>query len=206
MDQKQHWAAILSLEKFIPLDDPHPASAAVTIDGITFCSSILPWSTCGNKAPWNGKNLAEKTANALSILMPALPQQGLVWGGDWNQNLKGGWENVGTKEGQNLLNSAIKSLNLQVPTADLLHRLGTGHHTIDHIAVPSGWKVKSAKRIVAARNGKRLSDHDAYVIEGFEPNQWITENAYYRWVNAGRPEGLAWQHRLDAEKEFRDLK
>jgi hypothetical protein len=57
--------------------------------------------------------------------------------------------------------SAINSLKLKVPTAGLLHRLGSGHHSIDHIAVPSEWEVQSKDRVPATG----LSDHDAYVIE-----------------------------------------
>jgi hypothetical protein len=84
-----------------------------------------------------------------------------VWGGDWNQNLAEGWQHVGCQDGRNLLNTAIEALDLQVPSAGLLHQLGPGHHTIDHIAVPSGWQVKGAVSIVATGR----SEDDAYVVE-----------------------------------------
>jgi Uncharacterized protein conserved in bacteria C-term(DUF2220) len=164
MSRNQHWAGILSLQPLTPLADPHPASAAATIDGIIYCSSVLPWSTCGKKPPWVGKSLAEKTANTLSTLEAALPRQKLVWGGDWNQNLKGGFENVGSSDGRNQLIATIVRWQMQIPTAPLLHQLGICH-TIDHIAVPSEWNVKSARRILA----KGLSDRDAYVIEVEQP-------------------------------------
>jgi hypothetical protein len=164
MNKNQHWAGILSPQSLTALAEPHPASAVVLIDGLIYCSSVLPWSNCGSKPPWVGKSLAGKTAKTLSTLKAALPRQRLVWGGSWNQNLKGGYENVGSSEGRSLLISTLGSLNLQVPTAPLLHQLGICH-TIDHIAVPSEWNVKSARRILA----KGLSDRDAYVIEVEQP-------------------------------------
>lgn len=168
MGCKQHWAGILSLGALRPIADPHPASAAAIVNGITFCSTVLPWSTCGKEFPWVGSCLVEKTADALSSLLAALPHKDLVWGGDWNQNLKGGWEYVGTNEGQKRLKSEIRSLNLQVPTADLPHRNNVSH-SIDHIAVPVSWTVKRAERVAAENGGKRLSDHDVYIIEVDEP-------------------------------------
>jgi hypothetical protein len=49
-----------------------------------------------------------------------------------------------------------------VPTAELgAHR---GELSIDHIAVPKEWVVVSADQIPAESAGKRLSDHDAYVV------------------------------------------
>lgn len=37
--------------------------------------------------------------------------------------------------------------------------------SIDHIAVPNQWRVGSASRRVAETDDRRLSDHDAYVID-----------------------------------------
>ena len=97
---------------------------------------------------------------AIDSLTANLPKVDLVWGGDWNQSLTGERDYVGTYEGRTFLKSALESLDLQVPTADLFHQKGCGQYTIDHIAVPSMWKVK-AHRVVAGG----LSDHDAYVVE-----------------------------------------
>ena len=97
---------------------------------------------------------------AIDTLLESLPKSGLVWGGDWNHALTGS-ESAGSKGGRQHLRSAIQILNLQVPTADLLHQLGDGYYSIDHIAVPCGWVVQSAARIPTSG----LSDHDAYVIE-----------------------------------------
>ena len=193
---KQHWAAVLSGQPLVPLPNPHPASAAALIDGITYCSSILPWATCGNEPPWVGSSLAEKVVNTLSNLLAALPHQDLVWGGDWNQNLTGEWENVGTKDRQSILD-AISSFNLRVATADLLHQNSISH-SIDHIAIPFVWKFEKPIRVAATG----LSDHDAYVIQVYDPHRWISENAFFRWVNEGCIAGRALRHWLDAEDEF----
>jgi len=58
---------------------------------------------------------------------------------------------------------ALKRLELNVPTTGLSHR-GNYCHVIDHIGVPLSWKVESAERI----DTKRLSGHDAYVVEAQE--------------------------------------
>lgn len=163
MATKQYWAAILTRETFCALADPHAASAAGTISGVTYCATILPWAGCNKHSPgpWVGDTLEEMMKAAIDSLTSHLPKSDLVWGGDWNQNLTGGWENVGSIAGRAVLNEAIESFHLRVPTADLLHQLGPGHHTIDHIAVPSGWKVTAAARVTA----EGLSDHDAYIID-----------------------------------------
>ena len=39
----QHWAAVLSIEPLSPFrPDPHEASAAASVNGITYCSTVLP--------------------------------------------------------------------------------------------------------------------------------------------------------------------
>jgi hypothetical protein len=127
-----------------------------------------------------------------------LPQKGLVWGGDWNHTLTG-HRNGGSDGGRSHILTAIESLNLRAPTSDMLHR--NGHPTIDHIAVPSGWWVKSKKQVAA----EGLSDHDAYVVEAYDRDRWISENAYFRWSNEGCPGGRDWGHWFDAEHEFESL-
>lgn len=200
MGRKQHWAAVLSREALTSLPDPHPASAAAIVNGVTFCSTILPWATCGNGPPWVGKGLAEQAANAVFSLVAALPRKDLVWGGDWNQNLEGGWEHVGTNCGAGILNAATRYLNLKALTAGLFHQNSISH-TIDHIAVPTGWKVKSAARVQAAG----LADHDAYIVEVYDPRRWISENAYLRWMNESNPGDRTLPHWLEAENEFHAL-
>jgi hypothetical protein len=163
MARGQHWAAILSLLPLSPLPDPHEASAAAHIDGVTYCSTILPWSGCTTppSTTWVGTSLEENARPAIEQLTKALPKSNTVWGGDWNQNLAGGWHHVGSKGLRKSVEAAVSLLGLQVATADLPSQIGAGQNTIDHIAVPLQWKVRSATRISAMG----LSDHDAYIIE-----------------------------------------
>ena len=59
-------------------------------------------------------------------------------------------------------------LALQVPTRLLPHPID-GVLSIDHIAVPSTWTVTGTELHTAMRDGRRLSDHDAYVVEAMPP-------------------------------------
>ena len=160
MGRNQHWAAVLSLLPLERLKDPHEASAAAKINGVTYCSTILPWrGVQANSAPWQGSNHSEMTENAIKTLLSKLPKKDLVWGGDWNHSLIGK-EHAGSIGGRNHLLDAISKLELNVPTSGLSHR-GNYCQAIDHIGVPLSWTVESAKRIDA----RGLSDHDAYVVE-----------------------------------------
>lgn len=163
MAPRRRWAAILSRQSMASLADPHPASALVDIGNLRFCSSILPWRSCGGQFPWEGARHADRTKAALDQLLDSLPNSGLVWGGDWNHALIGG-EFSGSKEGRAYLLNAIAMLGLKVPTAELSHRL-PNCLSIDHIAVAQETEIISAERIDATDAGIRLSDHDAYVIE-----------------------------------------
>jgi hypothetical protein len=167
MPRGQHFAAVLSRDNLAPLPDPHPASAAAVVNGSTFVSFVLPWSGCQKypPTPWVGETVGQMVQAAIDTLMNALPRSGFVWGGDWNQNLVGGWEHVGSRDGRAVLELALQSLNLQVPTAELAHGVFDGSHAIDHIAVPSTWLVQTAVLVKAELAGKRLSDHDAYVVD-----------------------------------------
>jgi hypothetical protein len=130
-----------------------------TVNGLTFCSSILPWRACGADPPWIGTRHQEKTENAINSLMGNLPRERLVWGGDWNHALTGR-EYAGSMGGRRAILAAVDDRDLQVPTSGLGHRID-GLLTIDHIALDSATAVMSADRIVA----QDLSDHDAYVVE-----------------------------------------
>ena len=163
MVRGQHYAAILSRLSLHKLQDPHPASAAAVVEGITYCTSILPWSTCAHdvSSPWSGcLSVENMVGETIDRLMKELPDSNLVWGGDWNQNLVGGWEHVGSRGGCARIEEALKAWDLQAPTASLPHRL-VGSHSIDHIAVPMNWICSCAIRVDATE----LSDHDAYIIE-----------------------------------------
>ncbi len=163
MVRGQHYAAILSRLSLQALKDPHPASVATVVDGITYCTSILPWSTCAHdiSSPWAGGHTVENmVGETIDRLKAGLPDSNLVWGGDWNQNLVGGWEHVGSSGGCAKIEQALKAWNMKVPTASLSHQL-EGSHAIDHIALPMNWICSSATRLKASE----LSDHDAYIIE-----------------------------------------
>ncbi len=161
MAAKRRWAGVLSRSSMTPLPDPHPASAMASVGDWTFCSSILPWRSCGS-VPWGEGRHADKTRTAVDTLLKALPITGLVWGGDWNHALRGR-EYAGSIAGRAEIVAAIDALGLRAPTADLSHAL-PDLLTIDHIAVPTGSRITAAAQVEAALDGCRLSDHDAYVV------------------------------------------
>ena len=151
------WAAIASRSSMRPMPDPHGASAMAEIDGFTFCSSVLPWRGCKHEWIWMGSNTTERTAAAVDQIEEATPD---VWGGDWN-NAMSGYDGVGSSGARARIDEAIGSLGLTVTTKDLLSQK-LGVLSIDHIAVPSTWRTAPARRRSIAR---KLSDHDAYVLE-----------------------------------------
>jgi hypothetical protein len=169
----QH-SAVLTRKALAPLADPHPASAAAIVDGITYWSTTLPWANA-TESFWVGACQGEKTEAAIQSLLKGSPKSDLVWGGDWNHALIGPQYGA-SAAGRSHLLAAIQTLRLQVPTAGLLARLAPrsrriapkpgllsrGTYSIDHIAVPSTWITKSEARVMLAT---ALSDHDAYVIE-----------------------------------------
>lgn len=168
MARGQHYASVLSRKPITPLCDPHGASAAAVIDGIIFCSSILPWSACASEpsSPWFGQNsVGEMVQETIERLASNLPLSKVVWGGDLNQNLTGGWQYVGSKAGREIIEHFLDEMNLQITTGDLPHQRD-GSYTIDHIAIPKTWQCFHARRIDASK----LSDHDAYVIEAKRPS------------------------------------
>lgn len=163
MAPKRRWAGVLSRRELTALPDPHPASALARVDGLTFCSSILPWTSCGNRDPWHDGPHALKTKRTIDALLAELPTTDLVWGGDWNHALLGR-EWSGSKGGRTSIIDAVAKLNLEVPTTELPHAID-GLLSIDHIAVPNTSTVSNATRVSACRGSGRLSDHDAYVVE-----------------------------------------
>lgn len=160
MGRKQHWAGVFSRKPMQQLADPHMASAAVCLGGMTYCSTILPWRGCGPE--WGTGRHAEKTDAAVEVLLTQLRPGEVVWGGDWNHALVGK-ETAGSMGGRNAIKGALSQLRLNVPTTDLPHRLGGA--TIDHIAVPDTWMVEAARCVSAICDSKRLSDHDIYVVD-----------------------------------------
>lgn len=160
---RRRWAGIASRLPMASCPDPHPASAQAQIGATTYVSSILPWRSCGARPPWVGDRHVDKTTNAVDDLLLRLRvADSLVWGGDWNHALSGR-EYAGSIGGRQAVLAALESLGLVATTADLPHRID-GLLTIDHLAVPAGLDAQ-ASRIDVTRDGKRLSDHDAYVVE-----------------------------------------
>lgn len=160
MARGQAWAGVLSRLPARALPEPHPASAAVEIDGHVFCSSVLPWTTCGGEYPWRGANVGEKTSAAVGDLLASLPVGRTVWGGDWNHTLTGALSGS-SKVGRATIQHALGDLGLVCPTATLPHRL-PGMTSIDHIAIPVDAPLQATRHVQVP---PRLSDHDAYVIE-----------------------------------------
>lgn len=160
MMPKRRWAAVASRLPMSPLPDPHGASAMVELEGLRVCSSVLPWRSCGQLHPWVGATTAEKTTEAVAAVASSRPS---VWGGDWNHALSG-QEYAGSLAGRCALLATIEGLGLQVPTALLPHHI-EGLLSIDHIAVPQAWEIRSTQRYSALVGERRSSDHDAYVAD-----------------------------------------
>ena len=163
MAERRRWAGVFSRTELTPLPDPHPASAMAQVGELTVCSSILPWQGARSQHPWVGDRHAAKTEHAVATLLTSLPTSNLIWGGDWNHALQGR-EYAGSKAGRGFVVEALDKLGLQVPTASLSHCID-GLLTIDHIGVPLEADVVGAWRYSAQAEDKRLSDHDAYVVE-----------------------------------------
>ena len=85
-----------------------------------------------------------------------------VWGGDGNHSLSG-QEVVGSKAGRAAVQAFLDTRGLVAATRELPSRV-EGVLSIDHIAAPIGWSA-TARHVVAAKGGVRLSDHDAYVVD-----------------------------------------
>lgn len=163
MARHRRWAAVASRRPMASSPDPHPASAQAQVGATTYVSSVLPWRACGSRHPWVGARHVDKTEHAVDdVLLRLHTANSLVWGGDWNHSLDGR-EYAGSQGGRREIARAVDELGLVVATAELPHPI-EGLLSIDHIAVPTGVRT-SATRIPAAHEGKRLSDHDAYVVD-----------------------------------------
>lgn len=162
MARDRRWAGVFSRSFLDPRDDPHPASAMAVTMGRTFCSSVLPWRSCGDRLPWIGGRHEDRTKHAVASLTDRLPSTDLVWGGDWNHALEGK-EYAGSLGGRRHLLAAVEHLGLKVPTSALPHRI-EGLASIDHVGVGAHQAVRSAERVQADDGPLRLSDHDAYVV------------------------------------------
>lgn len=163
----RRWSAVLVREGARTVarwdGDLHPASAAVVVGGVAYCSSVLPWRSCGRDHPWEGTTTAERTAAVTERLARSLPPRATVWGGSWNHALLGP-ERAGTLEGRAHVRVAVERLGLRVVTADSPHRLPDLHST-DHVAVPASATVKTVRHVEMTAARRHLSDHDALVVD-----------------------------------------
>jgi len=144
--------------------DPHPASACADVGGLTFCSSVLPWRSCGGGAPWRGDDTTSRTKHAVRQLVAALPRASTVWGGDWNHAFEG-TEAAGSMGGREEIRAGLRVLGAELLTVAQPHRLD-GLHTIDHLAVPRDRLLaREVRRVSMRAGGRHLSDHDAYAAD-----------------------------------------
>ena len=74
---------------------------------------------------------------------------------------------IDAKTGREAILGLVRALALQLPTCVLGSERGFA--SVNHIAVPDDRKVLSVERHVASSGGRRLSDHDAYVVEIEDP-------------------------------------
>jgi hypothetical protein len=160
MVPRRRWAAVASRSELTALPDPHGAAAMAEVNGLRFCSSDLPWRGFAGWWPDVGGSQAEMTIAAVADIEAAAPQ---IWGGDWNHTLTGpDW--TGTNEGRSSILGAVDRLDLTVLTSGSPLR-DSGGLSVDHIATPASWSAVSVEHRVASVDGKRISDHDAYVVE-----------------------------------------
>jgi hypothetical protein len=160
MSRGQYYAGVLTRLAMQPQPDPHPASAAVSIKGVTFCSSILPWAGKDDPRVWGDGNQGERTRTAVRSLAAALAPTRSVWGGDFNHAIDGPLTWSGSAVGRAQIDGLIAVGELTMPTARLPHRR-PGSLSIDHVGTPHDWTIIDASRIEVAA---ALSDHDAYVV------------------------------------------
>ena len=100
----------------VPMDDPHPASAAALIDGAFVCASVLPWPLVRTSWPWGPTEHQLRVELSLDDLVAAMPNDAIIWGGDWNQPLTGNLAGFSRAARASIV-SVLDRLSLQVPTA-----------------------------------------------------------------------------------------
>jgi len=168
MGATKDWAAVCSRSGLTARESPHGWSAAAEVNGALFVSSVLPWRLVKRAGHWPGPEATtgERLDASLAQLGPLLRSHRgpVVWGGDFNHGLVGP-DYAGSAHGRDSILRLLDELGLVAPTAELGHPIA-GQSNIDHIAVPAVWGVVNKQRVVAERtDGRRLSDHDAYVVE-----------------------------------------
>ena len=158
------WSAVWSAAGLEALEPTHPAVACARVGELLVCSSVLPWRNAAPYSDDDGDSVAAITRAAIAGVREALAgEHEAIWGGGWNHGLFER-ENVGTLMGRRGIMALVGELGLQTPTARLPNSIA-GIFSTDHIAVPAGWEVEDARRLIAESGGRRLTDNDAYVVE-----------------------------------------
>lgn len=163
MSLGQEWNTILSRRPIRQVDYPHPTTTAAVIDGVTYVSSVLPWSSSVRDGyPGPGDGQIAQTLETLDVLNSYLHgQERLVWGGDWNHSLEEPWDGTPVAS-RTRLDQLLTDLGLHTPTRHE-DRGPYKIKSIDHVAVRD--PAATSRHVVAAVGTQRLSDHDAYVVD-----------------------------------------
>ncbi|MCW2529844.1 MAG: hypothetical protein JWM76_4704 [Pseudonocardiales bacterium] len=115
MSRGQRYAGVLTRLPMKPSPHPHPASAAVQINGFTFCSSVLPWSAKDNPLVWGEGNQGVRTRRTVNTLAATLVPSRSVWGGDFNHALVGPARWAGSRHGRSAILEFIDTLESRFP-------------------------------------------------------------------------------------------
>jgi hypothetical protein len=153
-------------------------SSAATV--LVACS-VLPWG--GAADSWPGLPSADLNDQAEFVLdhhaerirSAHQPGEPIIWGGDFNQALRkpstelqrAGHRTLGTVDGIARLQAAFDRFDLQPLTAAAEHCI-PGRESIDHLAVSRDVPVRGDVEVLRPpkrADGKRLSDHAAYVAD-----------------------------------------
>jgi len=175
---QRYWSGIVSQWPLQDIRSGQPtlalARAHTPFGTLLVASSVLPWRGAGSYWPSGpGTTYEERFSATLAthreaIAHHASPDEGVIWGGDFNQALAGG-ETVGSLKGREGLLDAFRSLGLEATTAKCPARQPTSY-SIDHIAAPPEWVGESSAHDVHTREGTHLSDHPAYVTKLTPPS------------------------------------
>lgn len=141
---------------------PHPATVAAELGGTTFMASVLSWRPAQAADGFAGDSQGERTRVAVDVLAGSWPGEHVVWGGDWNHELSGRIS-AGSTAGREAILGLLRERGMQVPTTVLGSERGVG--SVNHVAVPVDRKIMRVERHEAMSGRRRLSDHDAYVVQ-----------------------------------------
>jgi endonuclease/exonuclease/phosphatase family metal-dependent hydrolase len=160
----------------LPLPYGRLATAALTNVGgrsVVIYGAVLPWggavratglAHAGESfASMFSRVLDEQVAD-LEYLTTIYPDALRLWAGDFNQTLEGPNLGVGSTRGRQQLEEALTRLGFAAWNRHQPHGL-PGLATIDLICGPANMTVTSSERIDPNVDGRRLSDHAAYVVE-----------------------------------------